>query len=129
VSGERKLPPVTAMGMVALALVALAVIYLSAHLPEAVSVGPALALLGAAALVMLTAFVLLHKVEGFAWQRFYFIAARALLAYIVITGLILYVFLRNETSGAALWTLIAGLALFALDVPLLIGFTVARYAE
>jgi len=115
--------------MIALALIALAVIYLSAHLPESVSVAPALVLIGLAALVMLTAFVLLRKVEGFAWQRFYFIAARALLAYLVITGLIVYVFLRNETSGAPLWTLIAGLALFALDVPMLIAFTTARYAE
>jgi len=128
-SEERKLPPVTEMGMIALALIALAVIYLSAHLPESVSVAPALVLIGLAALVMLTAFVLLRKVEGFAWQRFYFIAARALLAYLVITGLIVYVFLRNETSGAPLWTLIAGLALFALDVPMLIAFTTARYAE
>ena len=128
-SEGRKLPPVTEMGMVALALIALAVIYLSAHLPESVSVAPALVLIGLAALVMLTAFVLLRKVEGFAWQRFYFIAARALLAYLVITGLIVYVFLRNETSGAPLWTLIAGLALFALDVPMLIAFTTARYAE
>ena len=126
---ERKLPPVTAMGMVALALIALAVIYLSAHLPEAVSVGPAVALIGVAALTMITAFVLLHKVDGFAWSRFYFIAARALLAYLLITGLIVFVFIRNETSGAALWTLIGGFALFALDVPMLIAFTVARYAE
>lgn len=128
-SDERKLPPVTQMGMFAMALVALAVINLAAHLPESVSVAPSLILIAVAAIVMLTAFVLLRKVEGFAWQRFYFIAARALLAYLVITGLILYVFLRNETSGAPLWTLIAGLVLFALDVPLLVAFTTARYAE
>lgn len=47
----------------------------------------------------------------------------------MIIGLILYVFLRNDTSGAPLWTVVAGLALFALDVALLIAFTVTRYAD
>jgi len=123
------MPPVTALGMATLALLASGVIYLSAHLPQQVSVTPAVILLAAAALVFATALVLLARTEGFAWDRFLEIARWALLAYAVIAGLIVYVFLRNDTSGAPLVVLVLSLVLFALDVPMLIGFTVARYAD
>ena len=49
---ERRLPPVTQLGMLSLGLVLVAGIYLSAHLPEHVSLGPAVALLAASALVL-----------------------------------------------------------------------------
>ena len=40
-----------------------------------------------------------------------------------------YVFLRNHTSGGPLVVLTLSLIVFAVNVPLLIGFTVARYAQ
>ena len=43
---EVRLPPVTQLGMLSLGLVLVAGIYLSAHLPKHVSLGPAVALLG-----------------------------------------------------------------------------------
>jgi hypothetical protein len=97
-SDERRLPPVTELGMLSLALIVAAVIYLSAHLPEHVPLGPA-------------------------------IARWALLAYAVIAGMIEYVFLRDHTSGGPLVVLTLALAVFAVHVPVLIAFTVARYAD
>ena len=128
-SEERRLPPVTQLGMLSLSLIVAAVIYLSAHLPEHVSLGPAVALLTASALLLVGNVFSLWRTEGFAWRRFLEIARWALLAYGIISGLIEYVFLRNNTSGGPLVVLTLSLVVFALTVPVLIAFTVARYDE
>jgi hypothetical protein len=124
---ERRLPPVTALGMLSLALVLVGGIYLSAHLPEHVPLGPAVALLAASMLVLAVNLIVLSRVEGFAWGRFFAVAKWALLAYATIAAMIEYVFLRNSTSGGPLVVLTLSLVVFAVNVPLLIGFTVARY--
>ena len=126
---ERRLPPVTQLGMLSLGLVLVAGIYLSSHLPQHVSLAPAIVLLCASALVLAVNVALLRRTEGFAWERFAQVASRALLAYVVIAGMIEYVFLRNHTSGGALVVMTLSLVVFALNVPVLIAFTVARYAD
>jgi hypothetical protein len=128
-SEERSLPPVTQLGMLSLALVVAAVIYLSAHLPEHVSLGPAIALLALSAVLLIGNVAALWRTEGFAWRRFLEVARWALLAYSIIAGLIEYVFLRNNTSGGPLIVLTLSLVVFALTVPVLIAFTVARYDD
>jgi len=128
-SQERRLPPVTQLGMLSLALIVAAVIYLSAHLPEHVSLGPAIALLAASAVLLIGNVTALWRTEGFAWRRFLEVARWALLAYSIIAGLIEYVFLRNNTSGGPLVVLTLALLVFALTVPVLIAFTVARYDD
>ncbi len=124
---ERRLPPVTQLGMLSLGLVLVAGIYLSAHLPQHVPLAPAEALLGASALVLAVNLLTLARVDGFAWRRFFEVARWALLAYTIVGGMIEYVFLRNHTSGASLVVLTLSLIVFALNVPVLISFTVARY--
>jgi hypothetical protein len=126
---ERRLPPVTQLGMLSLSLIAAAVIYLSAHLPKHVSLGPAIALLAVSALLLAANVVTLWRTEGFAWRRFLDVARWALLAYSIISGLIEYVFLRDSTSGGPLIVLTLSLVVFALNVPVLIAFTVARYDD
>jgi hypothetical protein len=124
-----RLPPVTALGMLSLALVLVAGIYLSAHLPKHVPLGPAIALLAASALVFTGNALALSRVDGFPWRRFFGVARWALLAYATISAMIEYVFLRNHTGGSPLIVLTLSLIVFALNVPLLIGFTVARYDQ
>jgi hypothetical protein len=126
-SEERRLPPVTQLGMVSLALIVAGGIYLAAHIPNSVSLGPAIALLGASALVLAVNLILLARVQGFAWGRFFEVARWALLAYLIIAAMIEYAFLRDHLSGGPLIVLTLSLVVFAIHVPLLIGFTVARY--
>jgi hypothetical protein len=126
---ERRLPPVTQIGMASLALIVAAGIYLSAHLPNHVSLGPAIALLGASALLLAGNLAALARVHGFPWRRFFEIARWALVAYAIIAGMIEYAFLRNHLSGGPLVVLTLSLVVFAVHVPVLIGFTVARYQE
>jgi hypothetical protein len=126
---ERRLPPVTQLGMLSLALVLASGIYLAAHLPDAVSLAPAIALLCASAALLAVNVLALARVRSFAWRRFFEVARWTLLAYTIVAGMIEYVFLRDHTSGGPLVVLTLSLLIFAVEVPLLISFTVARYAD
>ena len=126
---ERKLPPVTELGMLSLALIVAGGIYLSAHLPEHVPLAPAVSLLALSVLLLAANLLALSRVEGFAWDRFADIAKWALLAYALIAGLIEYSFLQNHLRGGALVVLTLSIVVYAVHVPMLIGFTVARYAD
>ncbi|MBV8944226.1 MAG: hypothetical protein JOZ95_02315, partial [Solirubrobacterales bacterium] len=70
----RSLPPVTQLAMVSLALIVAGGIYLSAHLPRHVPLGPAVALLAASALLLLANVIALARVRDFAWDRFFQVA-------------------------------------------------------
>jgi hypothetical protein len=124
---ERRLPPVTQLGMTSLALIVAGGIYLSAHLPQHVPLAPAAILLALSALLLAGNLVALARVDGFAWGRFFGVAKWALLAYAITAGLIEYAFVRNDLRGGALVVLTLSLIVYAVHVPVLIGFTVARY--
>jgi hypothetical protein len=122
-------PPVTQVGMLSLAMIVAGGIYLSSHIPDHVSLAPAIILLAGSALLLAGNLLALSRVEGFAWDRFFDIARWALLAYLIIAGMIEYAFLRNNLSGGPLVVLTLSLLVFAVHVPVLIAFTVARFAE
>jgi hypothetical protein len=126
---ERRLPPVTELGMLSLSLIVAGGIYLSAHLPDHVPLAPAVILLALSALLLVANMVALARIDGFAWDRFFEVAKWSLLAYAVIAGLILYAFLQNHLRGGSLIVLTLSLVVFAVHVPMLVGFTVARYYE
>jgi len=126
---ERPLPPVTQLGTASLSLIVAGGIYLSAHLPRHVPIGPAVVLLVASALLLAVNIFLLSRVRGFAWDRFFEVGKWSLLAYAVIAGMIEYVFVRNHLRGDTLIVLTLSLVVFAVHVPMLVGFTVARYAD
>jgi hypothetical protein len=125
---ERPLPPVTELGMASLALIVIGGIYLSAHLPRHVPLAPAIALLAASALLLVGNMIALSHVRNFAWDRFFSVGKWSLLAYVAIAGMIEYAFLRDHIRGGALVVLTLSLVVFAVHVPILVGFTVARYA-
>jgi hypothetical protein len=124
---ERRLPPVTPVAMASLALIVSGGIYLSAHLPRHVSLTPAVILLAGSIGLLAINLTMLARVKGFRWGRFAAVARWSLLAYLVIAGMIEYTFVRNHVSGGALVVLTLSLLVFAVHVPTLIGFTVARY--
>ena len=126
---ERKYPPVTQVAMVSLALIIAGGIYLSANLPQHVSLAPAVILLALSALLMAGNLFSLTRVKGFAWERFFAVAKWSLLAYLVIGGMLEFVFVHNHVRGGTLVVLTLSLLIFAIHVPTLMGFTVARYAQ
>jgi hypothetical protein len=127
VAAEAPAPRVTELGMASIGLVASGVIYLAAYLPRKAPLGPAAGLLAAAAAVLLLNVVLLARQPDFAWRRFGQVARWMLLAYGVIAGMIEYAFVYDHTRGAVLVVMTLLLAVFALNVPLIAAFTVARF--
>ncbi len=125
----RKYPPVTELGMASLALITIGGIYLSSHLPKSVPLGPAVGLLVASAALFGVNVYLLTRVRDFAWERFFAVGRWSLLAYAIIAAMIEYAFVRNHVGGGALVVLTLSLAVFAVHVPTLVGFTVARYYD
>ena len=126
---DTKYPPVTQIAMVSLALIIAGGIYLSANLPEHVSLAPAVILLALSAALMAFNLFSLTRVKDFAWDRFSAVAKWSLLAYVVIGGMIEFVFVHNHVRGGTLVVLTLSLLIFAIHVPALMGFTVARYHQ
>jgi hypothetical protein len=122
-----KPPRVTELGMTSIAFVAAGVIYLASYLPKHAALGPAIGLLAAAVAVLALNAALLARMPGFAWRRFAQVARWLLLVYAVFAGMIEYAFVYDKTHGATLVVMTLLLATFTLNVPLIAGFTVARY--
>jgi hypothetical protein len=115
--------------MTSLALIVAGGIYLSSHIPKHVPLTPAIILLALSAVLMVGNLASLARVPQFAWDRFFQVGKWSLLAYLVIAGLIEYAFLQNHVKGGTLVVLTLSLLVFAIHVPALVGFTVARYFE
>jgi hypothetical protein len=124
---ERKLPPVTEIGAVSMIAIASSVIYLAAYLPKRAPLGIAIALIAVAAALQLVNWMLISRIRPFAWDRFFQVGRWTLLAYVVIAGMIEFAFIYDKTRGVSLVLMTLALALFVLNVPVLVAFTVARY--
>lgn len=124
---ERRLPPVAELAVGSLALMLAGGVYLAAHLPRHPPLGPVVGLLVAGAVLTSVALVLLSRLRPFAWRTFFLVARWALAAYAVITGVGVFIFVYDHTSGSTLVVLVLSLIVFAIDVPTVIAFTVARY--
>ena len=124
---DRKLPPVTEIGAASMIAIAGGVIYLAAYLPKHAPLWFALVMLAVAVGLQVANAVLLSRIPDFSWGLFFQVGRWGLLAYAVIAGMIEYAFVYDHTRGAQLAVMTAMLALFMLNVPVLIAFTVARY--
>ena len=122
-----RFPPVTAVCVASMALVIAGGIVIASHLPRRPSLGVPTGLVVAGAAVFVVAAAMTARLHSFAWGRFFQVVRWVLLAYAVIGGMLAYVFVTDHTRGGALALLVGSLAVFAVDVPLILGFTVARY--
>jgi hypothetical protein len=125
--GARRLPPIAELVMASMATVIAGGIYLAAHLPQRASLVPAVGLLAAGGALLVVAAALVSRLRPFAWRVFFQVAGWALVAYAVIAGLLEFTFVYDHTRGSLLVVLTLSLIVFALDIPLLLGFSVARY--
>jgi hypothetical protein len=123
------MPPVQEIGAATLVLVVAGGIYTASHLPRHVPQGPTIALLAAACVLLAVNITLLARIENFAWKSFRLVAGWVLAAYVVIAGMLEYAFVYDGTSGSQLVILTAMLVVFAINIPLLLGFSVARFQD
>lgn len=127
VPDQSTLPPVTVLAVITMALVLVGGIYLASYLPRHAPLAPATGLVAAAVVVLAANVVGLARVRVFPWAVLRRVAGWALLAYAVIAGILEYVFVLDGTRGTMLALMTAMLVVFAVDVPLLLGFSVARW--
>ena len=120
-------PPVPAICVLSMSLVLSGGIYLAAYLPRRAPLGPAVGLVAAAGASLIAAIALVAGLRQFAWDTFFVVAKWALLAYAVIAGVLEYVFIYDGTRGTMLVLLTVSLVVFAVDIPVLFGFSVARF--
>ena len=125
----KKLPPVSEISVAVLTLVVAGGVYLASHLPKHVSLVPTTILVTLAGLLVILNVFLLSRIPGFAWDKFFLVAKWTLLAYGVIAGTLEYIFIKDGTRGSVLLLMTSALVLFAVNLPIHFGFTVARYAE
>ena len=126
---DRRLPPIAELTVMSLILMLTGGIYLASYLPRQPALGPAIALAVGGGLLTITATVLLSRIRPFAWNIFFLVGRWALMAYAVVAGMLAFVFIYDHTSGTTLAILVFALAVFAIDVPMIIAFTVARYDQ
>ena len=126
---DRKLPPVAEVAVVSICMMLVGGVYLAAKLPGHPSLVLPVALVIAGGFLTAADMVLLSRVRPFAWTSFFLVLRWALLAYGIIAGMLEYVFIRDHTPGATMAVLTGTLVVFAIDVPTILAFTVARFAD
>lgn len=125
----RKLPPIAEIAVGAMTLIIVGGITLASRLPRPAPMPVLIALLAAAAVLVLVDVMLLARLRDFAWPLFFKVAKWTLLAYAVMYGMLEFTFVYDHVGGSTLAVLTLMLVVIAIDVPLLFGFSVARYAE
>ena len=128
-STAKKLPPVSEISVLVLALVVAGGVYLAAHLPKHTSLVPTTVTVVIAGALVLVNLFMLSRIANFAWDTFFLVAKWTLLAYAIFAGALEYIFIKDGTRGSLLVLMSATIVIFAINLPIHFGFTVARYVE
>ena len=126
---RRELPPIAEMAVASMALVIIGGIIMASYIPRRPPLALPTVLLVASSAVMVASLVLLRRLKDFAWSTFYRVAKWALVAYLISAGLIEFAFVKDHTRGGPLVVVTLMLLIFAVNVPLIIGFTTARFEQ
>jgi hypothetical protein len=120
------LPPPNAFAIVTLMLVLGAVGTLASYLPFNAPLDVTLPLIEVAIVLYAAAVWRLFATRTYAWSTFFAVARPTLLAAGTAAVIIEFAFYYDKTGGRSLAILSTGLALFVLDLALLLGYSVAR---
>jgi len=108
-STGRKLPPISEIAIVTMALVVIGGTYIAAHIPDDVPLLLPTLLAAAAAILLVANIYLTATLKPFAWGVFRQVFGWSLVGYGVISALLMFVFLLYLlTGGGAVWNWIEG---------------------
>jgi hypothetical protein len=125
----RRAPPVAELVVGSVILMLTGGVYLAASLPRPPALAPAIALVAAGAVLTVAAVIVLVRTHDLNWSRFFQVVRWAMVGYGVFAGMLVYVFVYDHTPDSTLGVLIATLVVFAVDVPLVLAFTVAWFQQ
>ena len=126
-TSQQRFAPVAGIAAASLVLAVVGGIYMASYAPRRPPLAVPVFLAGAGGVLLAVNVVMLARTRGLAWDKFFLVGRWALLSYVIAAGLIEFAFVRDHTRGGPLVVLTAMLGLFAVNVPLIISFTVARY--
>ena len=124
---QADLPPVARLATLTLALTVAGGVLMAAQYGKTHSFTAPTVLAAAAGVVLVVNVALLARAKAFAWAVFFRVFGWALLAYLVVAGILEFVFIYDHTPSHPLALFSAMLLLFAVDVPLILAFSVARW--
>jgi hypothetical protein len=127
VTTQQRFAPVAELGTAALVLIVVGGIFMASYAPRHAPLAVPIGLAAASAVLLAANVVMLIRTRGLAWDKFFLVGRWTLLSYVIAAGLIEFAFVKDHTRGGPLVVLSAMLVLFAVNVPLIISFTVARY--
>ena len=122
-----RLPPVDLLAMVSLGLIVIGGIFMASNVPKTPSLVLPWTLFAVSAAIFVWNMYSLRILDKSERARFVQYGKWGLLAYIIEGGFLMYVFISDGVRGGSLAVLLGMLALFMLNVPLLIAFTVVKF--
>jgi len=124
---QADLPPIMPVAIATLVFVVADGIVVAAQYGRRANLTVPTVLLAIAVVLLLANVVQLLRIRHFAWPVFYRVLGWALLAYAVFAGILEFVFVYDHTPTRLLVLFSAMLVLYALDVPLMLSYSVARW--
>ncbi len=121
----RSLIPVFGLGSIVCSLIS--GIIMAAYVPQAAPMGWPTGFIIASVILLGVTVVSLLRRPNFVWKRFFTVARWVILMTLVISAMLAYVFIFDGTRGSSLLIMVLMLAITAIDVPILWGFSVARH--
>ena len=125
--GDQTRSPIVAASIAAIAFAFLAIGVIAAYLPKSVPLAWPETFLVISAILTVVAVVLLSRRQSFAWPLFFEVVRWVCILPLIFAATAIFIFLADGTSGVTLGIMIAVLLLAAINIPLVIGFSVARH--
>lgn len=125
--GDTTRSPIRLFAIGSLACAILSAGILAAYAPRPAPLGPSEGFLVASAVLLLACAAGVLRRRNFAWSRFFTVAKYVVLMTVVISAMLEYVFVFDGMRGTALVIMSIVLAITAIDIPILWGFSVARH--
>jgi hypothetical protein len=120
-------PPVVPLAAATVILVVLAGILVVSYFPTRAPLAPSVALIVVAAGLLAINIAVLSRLREFAWGTFFLVGKWSLLGYAIIAGMLELVFVLDRMPVDLLLLLTASLLIYAVDIPLLLAYSVAQY--
>ena len=125
--GDTSRSPVVGCMLASIVCAFLSVGIIAAYLPRPVPLSWSVGFLLASAALLAVALVFLLRRRNFAWRLFFAVARWVLVLTLVFAGMAVYVFVSDGTPATTMAIMAVVLLLTAVDIPVLIGFSVARH--
>ena len=125
--GDTTHSPIRFFAIGALICAMLSAGIMAAYVTQPAPLGWPAGFLVASGLLLLATVVSLVRRRNFAWGRFFIVAKFVVVMTLAIASMLEYVFVFDGTRGTSLVIGTIVLAIAAIDIPILWGFSVARH--